>query len=79
MKNPFPIDQRQKILARKEKLPAKPLLVAGNSMGDLEMMGLATILPLTIIFKPHLPEIKESEEGLLVEATKRGWPIQIFR
>jgi len=62
-----------------KKLPAKPLLVAGNSMGDLEMMGLATTLPLTIIFEPHLPEIKESEEGLLIEATKRGWPIQIFR
>jgi phosphoserine phosphatase len=61
-----------------KKLRAKPLLVAGNSMGDLEMMGLATELPLTIIFKPHLPEIQVSEEGMIIEATNRSWPVQIF-
>lgn len=62
-----------------QKLQDKPLLVVGNSMGDLEMMGLATILSLAVIFEPQLPEIKDSQEGMILEATKRGWPIQIFR
>jgi len=75
---PLPYRPGKKFWLEK-KLSAKPLLVAGNSMGDLEMMGLATVLPLTIIFKPHLPEIKESEEGLIIEASRRGWPIQIFQ
>ena len=76
--DPIPYRPGKKIWLDR-KLPNPPLLVAGNSMGDLEMMSMALKLPLTIIFLPHLPEIKESEEGLMIEASKRGWPIQIFQ
>ncbi len=62
-----------------KKLKGKPLLVAGNSMGDLEMMAMAKVLPLTIVFEPHLPEIRDSEIELMAESKKRTWPIQIFR
>ena len=61
------------------KLSERPLLVAGNSMGDAEMMGLATVLPLAVVFKPHLEAVQESEVSLLQEAKRRNWPIQIFQ
>jgi len=62
-----------------KNLKATPLLVVGNSMGDLEMLEMAKTLSLVINFLPHLPEIKESEEALLSEARKRKWSVQIFK
>jgi phosphoserine phosphatase len=73
---PYRIGKRQRL---EKLLPTQPLIVAGNSMGDLEMMEFASRLPLAIVFKPHLPEVKDSELALLQEATKRHWPIQIFQ
>ena len=68
-----------KKLCLEKYLPAKPLLVAGNSGGDLEMLQLAEVLSLVIGFEPQRPAVAESEDFLRTQAVKRGWPIQIFR
>jgi phosphoserine phosphatase len=75
---PIPYQAGKKYWLEK-KLSHSPLLVAGNSLGDLDMMGLATILPLTIVYKPHLEAVKESELALLEKAKSNNWPIQIFQ
>ncbi len=56
----------------------QPNIVVGNSMGDIDMLGIASELPLVICFQPHRIEIEESEKRLLVEAEKLKWPVQIF-
>jgi HAD superfamily phosphoserine phosphatase-like hydrolase len=61
------------------KLQTPPLIVAGNSSGDTEMLGLATILPLVVLFEPHRAETKTSAEKLLAYAKKKGWLTQVFR
>jgi HAD superfamily phosphoserine phosphatase-like hydrolase len=74
---PVPYIEGKKYWVEK-KLGEQPLMVAGNSMGDIDMLALAQELPLVICFMPHLPEIESSEIALEAEAKKRGWPRQVF-
>jgi phosphoserine phosphatase len=67
-----------KKLALEKKLSAAPLLVAGNSMGDVDMLAMATELALCITSKAATEEVRASEAKLGLEAKKRGWPIQKF-
>lgn len=60
-------------------LKVKPAMVVGNSMGDFEMLSLAKVLPLVVVFEPQLPLVKKSQESLMAEARQKGWPIQIFQ
>ena len=75
---PLPYKTGKK-LCLERKLKELPTLVAGNSMGDLEMLTLAKKLSLVINFLPHLPEVRDSEESLVQEAATRGWPVQLFK
>jgi HAD superfamily phosphoserine phosphatase-like hydrolase len=73
---PYRLGKRQNLETR---LPhRRPHLVAGNSMGDFDMIDLATHLPLVVGFEPQRPSNKDSENTLRAEAKKRNWPIQIF-
>ncbi|MDZ4678647.1 MAG: HAD family hydrolase [Oligoflexia bacterium] len=74
---PVPYRSGKKYWVEK-KLKSKPQLVAGNSHGDLDILELATELPLSIIYQPHRKEVEISEKKLMAAAQQRGWPVQIF-
>lgn len=74
---PLPYGQGKKV-ALETLLKEPPVLVVGNSRGDLDMLGLATEMSLVVGFEPRRKEISESEDYLREYATKKGWPIQIF-
>jgi phosphoserine phosphatase len=74
---PVPYKEGKK-LALQKRLSAQPLLVVGNSLGDLEMMKWASHMALGVNYLPHLKPVEVSERGLIEECQKRGWPMQFF-
>lgn len=65
-----------KTSALKTKLPEAPCFVAGNSIGDLDMMSMATHMPLVVRFEPYRDFTLEEENALAEEAKNRNWNIQ---
>jgi len=76
---PLPYREGKRLCLEKSLNKTHPLLVAGNSMGDISMMEMASVLPLVITFLPHLSEVEASEKELIALASKRKWPRQVFR
>lgn len=77
IKTPLPYGRGKKE-ALERVLPHAPAFVAGNSIGDLEMLSWATDMPLVIHYEHPRPEIAGSERALRHEAETRGWLIQSF-
>ena len=58
----------------------RPFFVAGNTLGDLSLLELATRIPMAVSTAPEnqTAELVESERQLQAEAKKRSWLIHQF-